>query len=140
MRDQQRAVLPGIADDVLAGDQLADGLDRLDADSDRAPRGLVPPAADAILEPDLAERDERKPAVAPRGAPADRVRLENDGLEAMRSRQPIGSGQPRVAAADHRHVGAAIAVYRLDAIRLGTARRRPVRRDVGRGAYGHLAR
>ena len=140
MGDQQRAVLSGIAGDVLSGDQLADGLDRLDADRDRAARGLDPPAPDPILEPDLPERDEREAAIAAGGAPADRVRLEDDGVEAVRFGQPTGSGEPGVAAADHGHVGASIAFERLDAVRVGIGRRRPVRRDVGRAVHDQRER
>ena len=115
---------------MLAGDELAHGLDRVDAERDRAARRLHSPVPNALFEADLAERDERKAAVAARGAPADLVGLEDDGVETMRSGQPIGGREPGVAAADHGDVRAAIALERPDTVWLGSRRRRPVRGDV----------
>src|SRR5439155_11391789 len=99
--DEERAVRLGITGDLLLGDQLADRLDRLDPDRDRTAGGLEPPRPDAILERDLAERDEGEAAVAAAGAPADPVRLEHHGVEPVGAREAIGGREPGVAAADH---------------------------------------
>ena len=96
----------------------------------RAPRRRKPPLGLALLEGELADRDHRETAVAPRGAPSDRVRLQDHGVEPVIAGEPVGGGEPRVSAAEDRHVRGAVAGERRKPLGLRSCGRGPVGRDV----------
>src|SRR5205807_10016831 len=67
MGDQERAGRSSVAGDLLARDEVAHRLDGLDAEGNRAAGRRQSPAADALVERDLAQRDQREAAVASAG-------------------------------------------------------------------------
>ena len=102
--DVDPAVGLDVAGEIFLGDELSHALARVDAEPEDAPRGRQPPPGLALLERELAERDHREAAVAPRGAPSDLVRLQDDGVEPVIAGEPVGGGEPGVPAAEDRHV------------------------------------
>jgi hypothetical protein len=126
----------GLAVDRLGGDETAHGLERLEPDGNRPPRGREPPPADALGEPDLSERHGDEAAIPPTGAPADPVRLEDDGLDAIGAGEAEGGRKAGVARADDGDLGRALTSERREGFGLGARGVRP----VGRRLWQHASR
>ena len=102
--------MPGlqVAGDGVAGDQVADqGAGFFGEVPERAGAGLAGGLLQPVLVLALAGAD--LAAVAPRGAPADAVRLEQDHVEAGLGEVQRG-GEAGVAAADDGDVGGGLAL------------------------------
>ena len=130
MRDGERALPLRIERDAFFRRKITHQLDRL-AHRAHATRGLgLAEASRHCVErqPDRAEAAE--PAIAPRGAPADRRGLEHARLNAMVAREMIGRGQAGIAAADDRDFGVDIALKRRKPGCIAwTGARRPIALD-----------
>ncbi len=130
MGDVDPAVGLDVAGEIFLGDELAHALARVDAEPEGAPRRREPPPGLALLERELAERDHREAAVAPRGAPPDLVRLQDHGVEPVVSGEPVGGREPSVPATEDRHLRAAVTGERREPFRLRAGGRCPVGGDV----------
>ncbi len=110
MGDGQLTAALRLGVDGLVAEDAGDPFDRSQGQVEEPARLLAPMTTGHGPYAQLVAAGHAEAAVAARGAPADRARLQHYGLDPVVSRQVQGGGQAGEASADDRHLGLEVAL------------------------------